>query len=106
MGGAIPWRLAAGEHLGGQRAPRVIAFRGFRRRAFARLRFATAQIGAQSVTVQAQNAAGPVQQTFSLTVTPDTTPPTVPVLTAGPVTTTSSIPLTWTVSFTIATASG
>jgi len=58
----------------------------------------TAQIGTTTVTVQAQNVAGSVQRTFTLTVTPDTMPPTVPVLSVGTITTTSSIPLSWTAS--------
>ena len=57
-----------------------------------------AEIGNQTVTVQAQNAAGDVQQTFTLAVMPDTTPPTVPVLSVGAITTTSAIPLSWTAS--------
>jgi hypothetical protein len=56
------------------------------------------QIGTTSVTIQAANVTGTSQQTFSLTVTPDISPPTVPVLTVNTVTTTSSIPLSWTTS--------
>ena len=58
----------------------------------------TAQIGATTVTVQAQNVAGTATHTFALTTTKDTTPPTAPVLTMAPITTTSSISLSWTAS--------
>jgi hypothetical protein len=53
------------------------------------------QIGTQSVTVQAQNVVGTTQQTFTLLVTPDATPPSVPLLSVGTITTTSDIPLNW-----------
>ena len=54
------------------------------------------QIGTQTVTVQAQNVAGAVQQTFTIAVTPDTTPPSTPVLSVAAITSTSSITLNWT----------
>jgi hypothetical protein len=58
----------------------------------------TAQLGTQAVTVQATNAAGSATQTISIAVNPDTTPPTVPVLSVGTITSTSAIPLNWTAS--------
>jgi hypothetical protein len=55
----------------------------------------TAQIGTQSVTVQASNVAGTATHTFTLTVTPDTTPPTAPVLSMAAPSTTSSLTVSW-----------
>jgi hypothetical protein len=50
----------------------------------------TGPLGAQTVTVQASNAAGTDTKTFTVTVVPDTTPPTTPTgLTLGTVTTTT-----------------
>ncbi|MDB5357574.1 MAG: 1,4-beta cellobiohydrolase [Phycisphaerales bacterium] len=54
-------------------------------------------LGAQSiVTVSVANAAGSTTSTFAITTVPDTTPPTAPTVTVGPVTATDSIPLSWT----------
>src|SRR5262249_2872762 len=53
------------------------------------------ELGAQTVTVQAANAAGIDTKTFTVTGVPDTTPPTTPTgLTLGTVTTTT-VDLSW-----------
>jgi hypothetical protein len=52
-------------------------------------------LGTQSLTVLASNAAGSSTGTFAITVVKDTVPPTAPTLTLGPITTTNSIPLSW-----------
>jgi autotransporter-associated beta strand protein len=56
----------------------------------------TSQIGTQPVTIQASNLAATVSQTISLVVTPDITPPSAPTLSVGTITSTTSIPLSWT----------
>ncbi len=55
----------------------------------------SAVAAAQSVTVAATNAAGSVSSTFAISVAPDTTPPTTPFVTVGPITTVDSILLSW-----------
>src|SRR6202011_5284200 len=57
--------------------------------------FVSAPVGAQSVTFSASYAAGATTRTFSINVVPDTIPPTAPTLTVGPISTTNSIPLSW-----------
>jgi len=58
----------------------------------------TGTLGPKTVTVQAANGAGTDTKTFTVTVVPDTTPPTVPGnLTLGTVTTTT-VDLSWNAS--------
>lgn len=58
----------------------------------------TGPLGAQTVTVEADNASGTDTKTFTVTVVPDTTPPTVPQnLTLGTVTDTT-VDLSWNAS--------
>lgn len=52
-------------------------------------------LGSQNVTLSAVSAAGSASSTFGLSVVPDKTPPTAPVVTVGPITAVDSIPLTW-----------
>jgi hypothetical protein len=56
------------------------------------------QIGTATLVVSAQNSAGGIQQTFTITVTKDVTPPSVPFLSLGTIVSTSAIPVDWTPS--------
>lgn len=55
-----------------------------------------APAGVQNVTVSAFNSAGSSTATFPIAVIPDTVAPTAPIVTIGPITSVSSIPLSWT----------
>lgn len=55
----------------------------------------SAALGVQAVTVSAANVAGTATSTFNLSVAPDTTPPTAPYVSLGPIVSTSQIPLSW-----------
>ena len=55
----------------------------------------TALAAAQSVTASASNVVGSDTSTFSVSVVPDKTPPTIPLLAIGSITTINSIPLSW-----------
>ena len=55
----------------------------------------SAPLGSLNITVSAASAAGSTSSTFAINVVPDTTPPTAPTLTIGPVTAVDSLPLSW-----------